>query len=163
MGWKIVERKLGRAGGIKQQQARQKEWNRKYGADNWMVGYMINDKFITSEEAFDIIYYPSYVQHFRNHPEDLNELVSTAKSLRNPHAEATGGVDLQVPAIQRYLRENNLTLQGSALMDIGTWGNIHSHKLSVRLSPLQIKVVRDDKMTLEKYWQEKKVLVVWTD
>jgi len=163
MGWKVMERKLGKAGSTKQQQGRQKEWDRKYGVDNWMVGYVIDDKFITSEEAFDVIYYPSYVQHFGKHPEDLEELISTAKGLRNPHAEATGGVDLQVPAIQKYLRENNLALQGDQLMDIGTWGNLHSHKLSVRLSPLQIKVIGNDKMTLEKYWQEKKVLVVWTD
>ncbi|MDU1891716.1 MAG: hypothetical protein E6767_13595 [Dysgonomonas sp.] len=163
MGWKVVEKKIGRAGSPKQQLSRQKEWDKKYGTDSWMVGYIINEEFITSEEAFDIIYYPSYVQHFENHPNDLLELINTAKALRNPHAEATGGVDLQVPTIMKYLREHLLTLKGTDLMNIGTWGNIHSHKLSVRLSPLQIKVIGNEKMTLEKYWQEKKVLVIWKD
>ena len=32
MSWKVVERKIGRAGGVKQRNARQREWDRKYGA-----------------------------------------------------------------------------------------------------------------------------------
>ena len=161
--WLIKERKLGKAGNLKQQQKRQNEWNRKYGQDCWMIGYIIDGNFITSEEAFQVIYYPSYVKHFEKYPDDLEELIRIAKALRNPHAEATGGVDLQTPAILQYLQQHNLKLEGSEIVDIGTWGNISSHKISVRLSPLQIKVVFDDKITLEKYWQEKKVLVIWDD
>lgn len=161
MAWKIVERRIGRAGNEKQQLARQIEWNKKYGSDNWMIGYIIDEEFVSSEDAFDAIYYPSYVKYFEEHPNELEELISTAKILRNPHAEATGGVDLQVPAILKYLQEHELKLQGTELVDIGTYGNQRSHKLSVRLSPLQIRVFCDEKCTLEKYWQEKKVLVVW--
>ena len=158
MSWKVAERKIGRAGNSKNQRKRQKEWDYKYGEGQWMIGYVIDGEFISSEEAFDKIYYPSYVEHFKNHPEDLEELIKTAKKLHNPHAEATGGIDLQVPAILQYLRERNLTLLGNELMDIGTWKNEYSHTLSVRLSPLQIKVIGNDKMTLEKYWQEKRYL-----
>lgn len=161
MGWKIVERRIGRAGNQKQQLARQLAWDKKYGRDNWMVGYMVDNQFISSDDAFDAIYYPSYVKHFEEHPADLEELISTAKSLRNPHAEATGGVDLQVPAILKYLQEHELKLKGNELVDIGTYGNLRSHKLSVRLSPLQVRVFCDEKRTIEQYWQEKKVLVVW--
>ena len=36
-----------------------------------------------------------------------------------------------------------------------------SHAISVRLSPLTIACVLDPKLTLEKWWQNKKVLAVW--
>lgn len=163
MSWKIVERKIGRAGATKQRQKRQSNWDKKYGRDNWMIGYVIDGAFVFQEEAIDSIYYQSYVTHFQNHPKDLEELVAIAKTIRNPHALATGGVDLQVPAILRYLKENNITLQGKEVVDIGSWKNESSHKISVRLSPLQIKVVGSNKMTLEQFWQEKKCLAIWED
>lgn len=161
--WKIVERKIGRAGSVKQRQKRQREWDKKYGVDGWMIGYMISRDFVIQEDAFDQIYYPSYVQHFENHPNDLKELIQTAKKLRNPHADATTSVDLQVPAIMKYLEAHQLSLQGTELVDIGSWKNQHSHAISVRLSPLQIKVIGNPKMTLEKFWQERKCLAIWEE
>lgn len=163
MSWKIVERKIGRAGPAKQRNKRQREWDRKYGADTWMIGYVIDGEFISQEEALDTIYYQSYVEHFKTKPKDLEELIATAKVLRNPHALATGGVDLQVPAIKQYLKEHELELQGKEVVDIGSWKNNHSHKISIRLSPLQIKVIGNPKMTLEKFWQEKKCLAVFIE
>ena len=126
-----------------------------------MIGYSIDGEFRSQEEALDCIYYESYVAHFKEHPSDLAELVATAKVLKNPHAIGTGGVDLQVPAISRYLKEHNLELEGCEAVDIGSFNNKRSHKLSIRLSPLHIKVVGNPKMTLEKFWQEKKCLAVW--
>lgn len=161
MAWKIVERKIGKAGNIKQQQKRQQEWNRKYG-ENWQIGYFIDNEFITQEDALEVIYYKSYEEHFANYPKDLGELIQTAKTLRNPHSEMTGGADLQVPAIYKYLKNKNLRLLGNEVVDIGTYGS-RSHKLSVRLSPLTIKVTGNPNMTLEKFWQDKKCLVVWED
>ncbi len=163
MSWKIVERKLGRAGDLKQQHKRQKQWNQKYGQDEWLIGYVLDGEFVAQEEALDSIYYQSYVAHFEKHPNDLQELLTLAKTLRNPHALATGGTDLQVPAIVRYLKEQNLSLQGTEVLDIGSWQNERSHPLSIRLSPLQIKVVGNDKMTLEQFWQEKKCLAIWIE
>lgn len=161
MSWTIKERKIGKAGDLKQRTKRQREWDKKYG-ENWMIGYVTDGVFISQEEALECIYYKSYEQHFERHPEDLQELIRTAKALRNPHAELTGGVDLQVPAILKYLERNALTLQGNEVVDIGTYGD-RSHKVSVRLSPLTIKVTGNDSMTLEKFWQEKKCLAVWED
>ena len=161
MAWKIVKRRIGQAGGLKQRKKRQSEWDKKYGEGNWAIGYVINEKFVFQEEALDTIYYRSYVEHFHNHPDDLNELICLAKKLRNPHAEATTGVDLQVPAIMKYLNENNLELQGDEIVDIGSWKGRASHPISIRLSPLHIKVVVDEKMTLEKFWQSKKCLAIW--
>ena len=127
-----------------------------------MIGYLINGIFVSQEDALETIYYKSYELHFKNHPEDLEELILLAKRLENPHVKMTGGVDLQVPAIMQFLEKNNLSLQGKEVVDIGTFGK-RSHKISVRLSPLTIKVVNNDKMTLEKFWQEKKCLAIWED
>lgn len=163
MAWRIVERKIGRAGGEKQRTARQREWDRQYGPDSWAIGYMIDDEFVLQDDALESVYYRSYEAHFQSHPDDLAELIELAKVLRNPHAEATTGVDLQVPAIVRYLRERGLALQGNDVVDIGTWDGQRSHPISVRLSPLHIACVLDPKLTLEQWWQVKKCLAVWSD
>jgi hypothetical protein len=163
MSWQIVTRRLGRAGGIKERNARQREWDKEYGEGNWAIGYLIDDDFILQDDAIDLIYYKSYEQHFCDRPQDLEELINLAKELRNPHSVATTGVDLQVPAITEYLRKNNLQLQGKEIVDIGSWNGEASHPISIRLSPLHIKVVGDPKMTLEKFWQSKKCLAVWIE
>ena len=163
MAWRVVERKLGRAGGVKHRTARQRQWDKKYGADNWAVGYVIDGGFVSQEEALESIYYQSYEEHFAAHPEDLEELTRLAKSLRNPHAEATTGVDLQVPAILVYLERHGLRLQGTEVVDIGSWKGQASHAISIRLSPLHVKVTGDPKTTLEQFWQERKCLAVWEE
>jgi hypothetical protein len=163
MGWKVVERRIGKAGPVKRREARQREWDRRYGESVWEVGYVLDGMFVPQDAALETVYYRSYEAHFRAHPGDLEELIRTAKVLRNPHAEATTSVDLQVPAIREYLRRNCLTLQGREVVDIGSWDGEASHALSIRLSPLQIKAVCDPKRTLEQFWQEKKCLAVWSE
>lgn len=163
MSWKVVKRKLGKAGGRSQRFAKQSEWDQKYGEDNWAVGYVIEKEFVLQEYALERVYYQSYCKHFENQPEDLDELISLAKVLRNPHAEATTGVDLQVPAIMRYLKENSIKLFGKEVVDIGSWQGERSHSISVRLSPLQIKCCLDERLTLEAWWQKKKCLAVWEE
>ena len=73
------------------------------------------------------------------------------------------GVDLQVPAIMTYLERHGLRLLGTEFVDIGSWKGQTSHAISIRLSPLHIKVTGDPKMTLEQFWQEKKCLAGWED
>jgi len=163
MPWQVVERKIGRAGGEKQRAARQREWDRKYGVDNWAVGYVIEGEFVLQERALESVYYQSYEAHFHDHPEDLLELLGLAKVLRNPHAEVTTGVDLQVPAIMKYLDRHGLELRGEEVVDIGTWQGERSHPISVRLSPLHLRCVLDPKLTLEEWWQSKKCLAVWSE
>ncbi len=163
MGWKVVERKIGRAGGEKQRAARQREWDRQYGADSWAVGYLIDGEFVLQEIALQSVYYGSYEAYFRDHLDDLAELIAVARVLRNPHAEATTGVDLQVPVIMQYLRDHSLELQGSEVVDIGTWDGQRSHAISVRLSPLHIPCVLEPKLTLEQWWQTRKCLAVWSE
>jgi hypothetical protein len=163
VAWQVVERKIGRAGGVKQRTARQQEWDRKYGEANWAVGYLIEGEFVLQDEALESVYYRSYEEYFAAHPKDLEELIRTARSLHNPHAEATTGVDLQVPAIENYLGRHGLRLQGTEVVSIGSWNGKASHALSIRLSPLHIRVTGNPKMTLEQFWQEKKCLAVWED
>jgi hypothetical protein len=88
MPWKIVERRIGRAGGPKQRAQRQREWDRRYGEDLWAIGYIIDGEFVHQEQALDTVYYRSYEAHFETHPDDLDELVTVAKTLRNPHGLA---------------------------------------------------------------------------
>jgi hypothetical protein len=163
MPWQVVERHLGRAGGLRQRTARQRQWDRRYGEGNWQVGYVIGGRFVSQEEAVESVYYRSYAEHFAAHPEDLEQLLRLARVLRNPHAEATTGVDLQVPAILQYLERHGLQLQGTEVVDIGSWQGRASHPLSVRLSPLHVRVAGNPKMTLERFWQEEKCLAVWDD
>lgn len=163
MPWKVVERKIGRAGGSKQRTARQREWDQKYGEDQWAVGYVVDGTFVLQEHALESIYNRSYEEHFVAHPADLEELKRLAKSLRNPHAEATTGVDLQVPAIMTYLERHGLRLEGTEIVDIGSWKGRASHAISIRLSPLHIMVTGDHKTTLEQFWQERKCLAVWEE
>ncbi|HZS04878.1 MAG TPA: hypothetical protein VFD58_08600 [Blastocatellia bacterium] len=54
-------------------------------------------------------------------------------------------------------------MQGTEVVDIGSWQGQASHAISIRLSPLHIKVVGNPKMTLEKFWQSKKCLAIWED
>ncbi len=131
MGWRVVERKIGRAGGERQRNARQREWDREYGADAWVVGYVIDGEFVLQDDALESVYYRSYEAHFRAHPDDLTELVALAKVLRNPHAEGTTGVDLQVPAITRYLEAHGLALRGTEVVDIGTWQGERSYPIKL--------------------------------
>jgi hypothetical protein len=162
MGWDIVERRLGRAGGVKQREARQHEWDRKYG-ENWAVGYVIDGAFVLQDDAVEQVYQASYEAFLDAHPDVLDALVRTAKVLRNPHALATGGVDLQVPALHEALRRRGLGLAGDEVVDIGSWQGQASHALSVRLSPLHLPCAAAPGMTLEKFWQERKVLAVWRE
>src|ERR1700722_2097312 len=163
MPWHVVERRVGRAGSVKQRNVRQRDWDYKYGEGNWTIGYVIDGVFIPQDDALESIYYRSYAEHFAAHPDDLAELIRLARVLRNPHAEATTSVDLQVPAILSYLERHGLQLQGQEVVDIGSWQGEASHPLSIRLSPLQIKAAGHPRMTLEQFWQEQKCLAVWDE
>ena len=64
MPWKVVERKIGRAGGLKQRTARQREWDQKYGEGQWAVGFVIEGAFVLQEAALDSNYNRSYEEYF---------------------------------------------------------------------------------------------------
>ena len=163
MAWQVIKRRLGKAGGRKEREARQREWDARYGEGCWAIGYFVDGEFLLQEEALETIYQRSYDEHFSAHPRDLDELVGIAKALRNPHAEATTGVDLQVPAILECLRRRGLALRGGEVVDIGTWKGHASHPLGVRLSPLTVKCALDPRLTLAKFWQREKCLALWAD
>ena len=163
MPWIVVETRIGKAGGLKSRTHRQREWDRKYGEDRWDVGYEIDGEFVSQQTALETVYQRSYDEHFRNHPRDLAELIHLAAELRNPHAHATTGVDLQVPAIMDCLKRQGLRLMGKEIVDIGSWRGQASHAISIRLSPLTIRCALEPDMTLERFWQERKCLAVWVN
>tara|TARA_R110002072_G_scaffold120809_2_gene254201 strand:+ start:464 stop:895 length:432 start_codon:yes stop_codon:yes gene_type:complete len=142
--------------------AQQREWDRVHGDGAWAIGYLIAGEFVLQDDALKSVYQASYEAHFEAHPGDLEELVTLAKGLRNPHAQGTTGVDLQVPAIMACLAARGLELAGDQLVDIGTWRGERSHAISERLSPLQIKCCLDPRRTLEGFWQQKKCLAIWS-
>jgi hypothetical protein len=41
MGWQVVERRIGKAGPLKRREARQRDWDWRYGEGNWEVGYVL--------------------------------------------------------------------------------------------------------------------------
>ncbi len=163
MGWKVAMRRLGRAGGPKERNGRQREWDRKFGEGNWEIGYVIDGEFRTQDSVYESVYVESYRQYFDANPEELDELCRLAKVLRNPHSVATGGVDLQIPAVQTCLQERGKELAGDAVVDIGTWKGERSHTISERLSPLQVPCALNPKVSLEKFWQSKKCLARWVE
>ena len=59
MAWKIVNNKIGRAGGRKERFAKQTAWDAKYGEDNWIVGYKIDGQFCDKDKALDLADGPS--------------------------------------------------------------------------------------------------------
>lgn len=162
MTWTIKQRKLGPAGPPHARNRRQRGWDQTYGPDRWAVGYVVEGDFLLREDALESVYYASYQAFFDAHPEIVEILRTTARELHNPHAEHTGGVDLQVWAVQRYLLEHDIALEGSERVDIGSYGN-RSHAISARLNPSQIPCCVHPRMSLEKFWQKRKVLAVWDE
>ena len=97
-------------------------------------------------------------QTLRQHPGLRAEIGAPAEpSEREKMAEA------RAQAISDYLRRHGLQLAGTEVVDIGTWDGKASHPISVRLSPLTIACAVDPGRTLEQWWQQRKVLVVWDD
>jgi hypothetical protein len=62
-----------------------------------------------------------------------------------------------------FLKRHGLRLQGTEIVDIGSWKGQASHAIGIRLSPLHNKVAGDPKTTLEQFWQERKCLAVWEE
>ena len=91
MPWRVVEKKIGRAGGLQQRTARQREWDGQYGEDNWEVGYVIDGEFVPQNEALESIYYRSYEEHFAAHPEDLEELAPHRQEAAEPARRGDDG------------------------------------------------------------------------
>ncbi len=161
MGWKVVEPKISRERTFKARATQERDWNQKYGEGKWLVGYIIDGEFVSEEDALESVYYRSYEVHFQANPGELQELIKLANNLRNPHAEATTAIDLQVPIIMSYLQRHSLVLMGYETVDIGSWQGQASHSISLRLSPSQIKYADKPEMTLEEFWLDRKSLAVW--
>ena len=74
MGWKVVTRKLGKAGGLKERTARQRRWDREYGEGMWASGYVVDGEFVEYERALEVVYQASYDAYLDAHSERVDEL-----------------------------------------------------------------------------------------
>ncbi len=164
MSYRIVERGIGRAGGLEARESRQAEWNAKYGKGKWVTGYDFDGRFYPYEEAVDRLYNRSYNMHFDAHPEDMQELCERASYLCNSHSQRTGSTDLQVPAVLKCAQERNMEIgNGKTPIDIGS---TNEDTIGNKLSPTAILFLGGvlNGMTLEDFWQsEAKCLAVKED
>lgn len=159
---KVVE-KIGRAGGPTERARRQREWDEKYGKGRWEVVYLFNGRIYTREEALKEFYNKSYYLYLKEHPETVRKLCEMAKEIYNPHAEATGGVDLQCPAVLEALQKLGVSLCGDQRVAIGTYGAKKGRKfpsISYELSPFNIPLWCKPEISVEKFWQDYKFLAV---
>ncbi|QUH21918.1 hypothetical protein [Alkaliphilus sp. B6464] len=158
-----IVKKIGRAGGPKNREKSKNEWDKKYGVGKWKVVYQYNNEIYTREQALEKFYNRSYYEYLKNHPTTLNNLCNMANSLYNPHADATGGVDLQVPAVYKALEHLNKSLQGAQRIAIGTWGykqGIEYPQISWELSPYKVPLWCNKDISIEVFWQDYKYLAV---
>ena len=163
MSWNVVERKIGRAGGVKQRTARQREWDQKYGEDALGGRLRHRRRLRPPRRCAGVGLLPELRGTFcrsSRRPggtdpagQDAAESPRRGNDRRGP----AGASDHDVSGSPRA------SLQGNEVMDIGSWKGQASHAISIRLSPLHIKVTGDPKTTLEQFWQEKKCLAVWEE
>ena len=52
MAWKVVERRIGKAGPLKRRMARQRAWDKQYGEGNWEIGYVLNGGKIIGQKRW---------------------------------------------------------------------------------------------------------------
>jgi len=160
--FKLVE-KIGRAGSKIEREKRQKKWDIKYGKGKWEVVYFFNNRIYTRQEALREFYNKSYYLYLKEHPETVEKLCKTAKEIYNPHAKATGGVDLQCPAVLEALRKLGVSLCGNAKIAVGTYGTKRGQKypsISYELSPFNIPLWCMPEISVERFWQDYKFLAI---
>lgn len=162
MFMKVVE-KIGRAGNSYVRERNQCGWDLKYGKNNWEVVYQYNGNIMMREDALRDIYYESYYLYLKNNPSILKVLCETANEIYNPHAENTGGVDLQCPAVLYALKKLNVELNGQSKIAIGTWGIKKGYtypQISYQLSPFKVPIWCDETISVEQFWQEYKFIAI---
>lgn len=93
----------------------------------------------------------------------VKKLCKIARELYNPHAEATGSVDLQCLAVLKALDKLGVKLEGKERVAIGTYGTKKGRKfppISYELSPFNIPLWCKPEISVERFWQEYKFLAV---
>lgn len=175
MGYRIVEKAIGRAGNKAQMERKQIDWDRKYGKGKWITGYEVNGQFMTRDEAVEKVYDAAYFAYLDNRKAVVNMLVDYDGCF-NPHARFTNSTDIQAQTIDRYLKARGLKFNCGRGFEvaIGTWqprdiaryeskikalgytiynGKIQYEALSQMLSPFNIKTLHDPSLSVEDFWQ----------
>ena len=163
MPWKVVERKIGRAGGVKQRTARQREWDRQVRRGQLGGRLRHRRRLRPAGRRPGVDLQPELRGTLRRPPRGPG---GTDPPRQEPAEPARRGDDRRGPASagdHGLPGAARASASGTEVVDIGSWKGQASHPISIRLSPLHIQVVGDPKMTLEQFWQERKCLAVWEE
>lgn len=159
--WRNVERP-GYSGAFRDQ--RKAEWDEKFGAGNWRLGWLANGLTLDFLGAC-ALYEDAYFEFLRSHWEILRELCSEASEVYDDAESNVGsGLDytkqetehthIQDIAIRRSLVRLGVGFSGNKLVQIR--GDVGSHSLSKRLSPGVIPFHRNDwicRPQLKGWWK----------
>lgn len=147
--YKIVERKIGRAGNRQQIAKKQEVWNKKYGEGNWLTGYEIDGQFRTREFVIREIYDESYFIFLDANPEVVKELVNSG-GVYNPHAILSNSFDIQAATVERYMQSRGLSFEGEGLLPIGSYQPKYNKEPVLKKALELGLVVQDDKIVYPK-------------
>lgn len=130
----------------------EKEFNDKYGKGQWERGFFYENHFYPYLDSVDLLYNVSYTLFLEENPDLVAGLLKSARWIYNSHAQRTGGVDLQVPAIHNFLVSRGLNLNGNSPIDIG---DMKKNTLGNLLGPDKVPFLggKNGKISLEEFWQ----------
>ncbi len=140
-----------------------KEWNEKYGADNWRLAWKIGKVFVDQFGAY-ALYEDAYFEFLKNHPIILHELVCGASNVYDDkpsnvnsgfdyNRQETSRTHLQDIAIRRSLVRLRRWFKGNQLIQIRQDKGMHP--LSIILSPGKVPFHKPElieKPELEGWW-----------
>ena len=161
----------------KQSKKAGQQYNKKYGKDNWKIGWKWGEDILSREEALNH-YETSYVEYFRNNPERLNWLLERASDVYDiAPSDVHSGYDynkqqgkafhLQDIAIRRAVRDLGEEFRGDHLVQVR-----QKDCEGVRFNPGIIPFYKPEMIespkakgwwkatSIEGFWQSNKVLLV---
>jgi nicotinate-nucleotide adenylyltransferase len=175
-GWTVVGRP-GYVGGSRQ--AREKQFNRLFGEDNWRIRYLWRGRVIDRDAALEL-YEQAYYQSFLDRPDVLSWLCRTASEVHDiaPTNVASGldyakqecrATHLQDIAVRRCLKRLGRRFEGDHLVEIRGHssegyvlnpGKVPFHEPGAVLKPSLGRDSWWDEGSVEDFWQSNKVLEV---
>lgn len=177
--WKAVVR-TGYLG--KHRDKKRKEWNERYGKDDWRLAWKVGETF-TDFLGACALYEDGYFEFLKNNPDIFNQLITDASEVYddaqsnvnsgfNYTKQETSRTHLQDIAIRRSIIRLGFWFRGNELIQIRQEKG--THPLSMTLSPGRVPFHRLDllckpelngwwdKGTIESFYQSNRWLQVWT-
>lgn len=150
--------------------------NKLYGADGWTIGYVLDGKALSRDEAL-VLYEKSYEIFLKNNPSITNRLVNEAREIYDTApSNVESGLDyhkqedvrshLQDIAIRRAMKTLGLSFKGDKLMQVREAGSdfpeLSPGKVPFALSqdkiilPIQYEADWIQPGSVEDFWQNNK-------